>query len=62
MTVMMALYSQMHEIKQLETFDIVSDTSDYVLVLRLTINPIDRVVLICISMYIIISYYIMLQL
>ena len=62
MTVMMVLYSQMHEIKQLETFDIVSDTSDYVLVLRLTINPIDRVVLICISMYIIMSYYIMLQL
>ena len=62
MTVMMALYSQMHEIKQLETFDIVSDTSDYVLVLRLTINPIDRVVLICISMYIIMSYHIMLQL
>lgn len=55
MTVMMVLYSQMHEIKQLETFDSVSDTSDYVLVLRLTINPIDRAVLICTSMYIILS-------
>ena len=54
MTVMMVLYSQMHEIKQLQTCDSVSDTSDQVLVLRLVF---DRAALICISMYIIMSYY-----
>lgn len=57
MTVMMVLYSQMHEIKQLQMCDSVSDTSEYVLLLRLIIDPIDRAVLICISMYIIMSYY-----
>lgn len=53
----MVLYSQMHEIKQLQMCDSVSDTSEYVLLLRLIIDPIDRAVLICISMYIIMSYY-----